>query len=230
MNGFILINKPAEWTSFDAVAYIRKIIRTNFPEHKKIKIGHAGTLDPFATGLLIIGIGREATKRIEEFRIMPKTYETIIKLGETSTTDDSTGEITKFKNEIIPTLSQVQTVLNKFTGKQEQVPPMYSAKKIDGTRLYKLARKGEIVERKPSLIEIYSIDLKEYSYPYIKIVVRCSTGTYIRSLARDIGNMLKNGGYCLDLKRTSLGNYKLEEAIDIEKLTSEVIINSFLTA
>ena len=156
---FLLINKPVDWTSFDVVAYIRR----QYP--KGTKVGHAGTLDPFATGLLIVGVGREATKRIDEFKNLPKTYNTIIHLGKVSDTDDSTGIIKNYeKNELnkMPELEEIKEVLNKFIGKQLQTPPMFSAKKINGQRLYTLARQGVEIERQPNEIEIYNIKLINY--------------------------------------------------------------------
>lgn len=212
---FILIDKPIDWTSFDVVNYIRKQHRAKNPENKKIKVGHAGTLDPFASGLLIIGIGRDATKRLDEFKDMQKTYLTTIHLGYNSDTDDSTGKITEYKNDTsikIPTEKEVKKVLQNFEGEQKQIPPMYSAKKIEGTRLYKLARAGKTIERQPNIITIFSIKFLSYNYPKLEIEVVCSTGTYIRTLSRDIGETLKTGGYCDKLRRTKIGKYNVENA------------------
>jgi tRNA pseudouridine55 synthase len=213
MKDFLLINKPEGWTSFDAVGYIRNRIKRTDPKHKNIKVGHAGTLDPFATGLLIIGVGRDATKRLDEFKKLPKTYLATLHLGATSNTDDKTGEI-KPTSDSQPDLEEVKATLKQFLGKQLQIPPMFSAKKIDGQRLYKLARKGEEIKREPSEIEIYGLELIEYSYPLLKIKVSCSTGTYIRTLARDIGEKLRVGAYCEELTRTSIGEYDLNSALD----------------
>ncbi|MEK7213301.1 MAG: tRNA pseudouridine(55) synthase TruB, partial [Patescibacteria group bacterium] len=174
---------------------------------------HAGTLDPFATGLLIVGVGREATKRLDEFKNLPKTYEAVLFLGATSETGDPTGEITNPKYQISkPDEATIKTVLKKFIGKQEQTPPMFSAKKINGQRLYTLARQGQTVERKPAQIEIYEIKFLSYAWPYLKIEVSCSAGTYIRTLAQDIGQALGVGAYCLELTRTAIGPYILKEA------------------
>ena len=212
----MLINKPEGWTSFDVVGFLRNKLKRENPELKNLKVGHAGTLDPFATGLLIVGVGREATKRLEEFKNLPKTYLATIHLGATSNTDDKTGEITK-TSEKIPSLEEVQDVLTKFTGKLLQTPPMFSAKKINGQRLYKLARKGEVIERTPSEIEIYSIKLLNYTYPTIEIEVKCSTGTYIRTLARDIGETSPTGVYCEKLCRTKIGDFSISDADSVEK-------------
>ena len=235
---FLLINKPLDWTSHDVVAYIRNRIRKSGlsatavgrrPAQggiiRNIKVGHAGTLDPFATGLLIVGVGREATKRLDEFKKMPKTYVATLRLGAISDTYDRTGAIHDIsappyyeevaRNEQGRTeRSNVEKIINQCKGKQPQIPPMHSAKKVGGKKLYELARKGIEVERKPSEIEIFDIKILEYSWPFLKIEVTCSAGTYIRTLAHDIGQKLGVGAYCDELARTGIGEYKLEEAID----------------
>lgn len=202
---FILIDKPADWTSHDVVGYLRKKMGVK-------KIGHAGTLDPFATGLLICGVGREATRRLDEFKGMDKVYLAKIRLGAISDTQDKMGKISKNKVAQIPHQQKIQEILTGFLGKQLQTPPMFSAKKIKGQKLYDLARAGITVERKPNEIEIYSIDLKSYAWPYLEIEVKCSTGTYIRTLAHDIGQKLGVGAYCEELRRMAIGNYKVENA------------------
>ena len=226
---FLLVNKPAAWTSFDVVGYIRNDIKKAHPKLKNVKVGHAGTLDPFATGLLIVGIGREATKRLDEFKNLPKTYEAAIRLGATSTTGDPTGDITEKTASQQPNQATVQTVLQSFVGKQLQTPPMHSAKLVGGVRLYKLARQGKEVERKPSEIEILDIKLAEYSYPKLTITVTCSAGTYIRTLAEDIGTKLGTGAYCEALTRTAIGEYRLDQAetpaIALTKLLPTITMN-----
>lgn len=209
---FLYINKPAGWTSHDAVAFIRKQEREKDPANKKIKVGHAGTLDPFATGLLIIGVGRESTKELDKFKALPKTYVATIKLGETSDTQDKTGIISKGTTRDDLTKEQILSVLNSFKGKQLQTPPMFSAKKINGKRLYELARQGKEIERKPCEVEIYEITLLNYSWPFLKIEVKCSAGTYIRSLANDIGEKLGTGAYCEELQRTAIGDNDIKNA------------------
>lgn len=186
-----------------------------------IKVGHAGTLDPFATGLLIVGVGREATKHLEDFKNLPKTYVATVHLGATTDTQDVTGvmvksEKLKIKNE--PTQEDVQSIIKSFQGIQSQLPPMHSAKKIGGVRLYKLARQGKEVERKPNEVEIYDIKLLEYEWPLLKIEVACSAGTYIRTLAHDIGQKLGVGAYCEMLERTAIGPYHLSEATDVQDI------------
>lgn len=242
-SGFLLIDKPLDWTSHDVVAYIRGFLKRNkLTDVKRPKVGHAGTLDPFATGLLIVGVGREATKRIDEFKNMKKEYIATIRLGATSDTYDRTGVIQenkKSKNQISE--NEVRTVLESFIGKQQQIPPMYSAKKVGGKKLYELARKGVEIERQPSEIEIFKIELiappllgeagrgssqiedqsannelpptppnrgREFS-----IRISCSTGTYIRTLAHDIGQALGIGAYCEELRRTKIGDFSVEDAV-----------------
>jgi tRNA pseudouridine55 synthase len=216
--GFILIDKQKEWTSHDVVAYLRKVTGVK-------KIGHAGTLDPFATGLLIVGVGRDATKRLDEFKAMQKEYVATIKLGYVSDTYDSTGIIKKQKKQV-PTghpisgknkktilKDEILPVLKKFIGKQMQVPPMFSAKKVKGKKLYELARKGIEIERKANEIEIYGIELLRSTDHDLRITISCSTGTYIRSLAKDIGQALGVGAYCQELRRTKIGEYSIKNAV-----------------
>lgn len=205
-NNFLLIDKPVDWTSHDVVAYIRK----QYP--RGTCVGHAGTLDPFATGLLIVAVGRANTKQLDTFKNLPKTYEATVYLGATTNTYDSEGEIVVKENVTPPPLAQIENTLKKFTGKIRQIPPMFSAKKINGQKLYDLARQGKVVERQPVDLEIYSLQVLNYHFPHLKIRVQCSTGTYIRSLAHDIGADLGTGAYCLELTRTAIGPYLLKDA------------------
>ena len=209
---FILADKPAGWTSFDAVAFLRRQARQLFPDQKNIRVGHAGTLDPFATGLLIIGVGRQATKQLDKIKNLAKTYEAVIRLGATSDTDDCTGQIKNLETGKKPEKKEILNILKKFIGEQEQIPPMYSAKSIGGQRLYKLARQGKVVDRPASKIKIYKIKLLDYKWPNLSVEVKCSSGTYIRTLAHDIGETLGSGGYCLKLRRTKIGNYSIKRA------------------
>ncbi|MDD2656796.1 MAG: tRNA pseudouridine(55) synthase TruB [Patescibacteria group bacterium] len=214
---FLLIDKEATWTSNDVVAFLRGKLKKE-KGIKNLKVGHAGTLDPFATGLLIVGVGKEATVRLDEFKNLEKTYETTIKFGEISDTQDPEGTIksTNFLGNI--DLEQIENVLKKFLGKQQQIPPMHSAKKIQGQRLYELARQGIEVERQANDIEIYDIKLIDYEYPKLKIEVKCSTGTYIRQLAQDIGEALGCGAYCEELRRTRIGEYNVEDAKKVKEI------------
>jgi len=211
---YYLIDKPAGWTSFDAINVIRKKARATYPNIKNLRVGHSGTLDPFATGLLIVGVGREATKKLDEFKNLPKTYLATIRLGATSSTDDRDGEISNTKLQIsIPDKPIIKKTLKKFFGEHEQIPPMYSAKKINGKKLYELARQGKTISREPNRINIYNIKLIAYEWPNLTIKVESSAGTYIRTLARDIGEALGTGAYCDQLQRTKIGGYSVDNAI-----------------
>lgn len=224
--GFICINKPVGWTSHDCVGYLRKVTRIK-------KIGHTGTLDPFATGLLLVAIGREATSRISEYTGLSKTYRATIMLGATSDTQDSTGVITytageKKASQI--TVAEIKNVLKQFCGEQQQIPPMYSAKRFQGAKLYELAREGKVVERKPKKITVFRLQLcDEYIIQLdqdtiqIDIEAHVSTGTYIRTLAHDIGEALGVGGYCDSLIRTHIGPFHLFDAQPLETITPEII-------
>ncbi len=217
ISGFLFINKPPGPTSHDAIDQLRKITGIK-------QIGHAGTLDPFAEGLLLIGIG-EATKLLRHYVGLDKTYEATLKLGATSDTQDKTGKIqeTRHKQDTI-TKSKIQEVLKSFIGKQTQIPPMHSAKKIGGTRLYKLARQGKEVERKPVEIEIHNIKLLSFDKGVLKIRCRVSSGTFIRTLAEDIGKKLKTGAYLEELTRTAIGDFKLKDAVDMNENAARRII------
>jgi tRNA pseudouridine55 synthase len=207
-NEIILIDKPAGITSFGVVARLRRVLSTR--AGKKVKIGHTGTLDPFATGLMILVVGKE-TKNAERYSKLDKVYEATIRLGETSTTGDPEGEISK-KNDREPTQPEVEEVLKSFIGEIEQRPPAYSAIKINGQRAYKLARKGEVVEIPLRKVTIYSLELLDYSYPELKVRTHVSSGTYIRTLAEDIGKALGTGAYCHELRRTHIAQWSVAEA------------------
>lgn len=215
ISGFLLVDKPVGPTSFNIVSKIRKTItppKQEGEKRKRIKVGHAGTLDPLASGLLIIAVGK-ATKEISKLVGLNKTYETEITLGATTETDDAEGEPVPTHNAKQPTEKEVVGVLKKCVGEQLQTPPIFSAKKQDGVRLYKLARQGKTTQIKKHPITIHDIKLLSYKYPKLKIEVNCSSGTYIRSLARDIGNKLETGGYVSELRRTRIGEYKVEDGI-----------------
>ena len=209
----LLIDKPAGWTSFDVVAKIRSGIRAEYrergekPTKKQLRVGHAGTLDPFATGLLIVLKG-DACKKAGEFLKLDKVYTATIRLGQTSTTGDPEGDISDISDEV-PSIDKVKAALHKFTGEITQRPPIYSAIKINGERAYKLARKGEAVIIPTRQVTIFSLELIDYTYPELKIRVHVSSGTYIRSLAEDIGNDLGVGAYCSELRRISIADWHL---------------------
>lgn len=213
--GYLLINKPVGPTSHDIVHKLRCITGIK-------KIGHAGTLDPFACGILILAIGREATKGINKHVKLNKEYVATLYLGSISTTYDREGEIKKWPGNVKKiTNDEVQEVLKKFVGEQLQTPPMFSAKKVKGKRLYKLARQGRVVDRPASAIKIETINLLKYEWPFLQIKIKCSSGTYIRALADDIGKKLNCGAYLSELQRTKIGPYLLENSFDIEKINKE---------
>lgn len=254
----LLIDKPAGWTSFDVVAKIRGKIRADYtakgekPTKRQLKVGHAGTLDPFATGLLIILLG-DATKKASDFLKLDKTYEFTAKLGEVSTTGDPEGTIVSYvarskeqgasgssvipdlirdpvnKNERSesasfqksktnnPTPDEIRQVLKSFIGEITQIPPAYSAIKIDGKRAYKLAREGKSFEIPSRKVTISKLQVISYEYPYLKCVCDVSSGTYIRTLVEDIGKSLNTGAYCTQLRRTRIADYHIEDAQTVDK-------------
>ncbi len=207
----LLVDKPKGWTSFDVVARVRGIL------HEK-KVGHAGTLDPNATGLLIIGTGTDTKKLGEITKNTTKTYQAEIFLGETRDTEDVEGKITSKNDQIIPSLDQIKTVIKSFVGSIEQIPPAFSAIKINGKKSYDQARKGIEVKLEPRKVTIHSIKLKNYQYPILKIECEVSSGTYIRSLARDIGNKLEVGAFLNELRRIKVGEYSVQKAISLSEL------------
>lgn len=222
MNGILLADKPKGWTSFDVVNYVRKIVAsTQGKKPKNVKVGHTGTLDPQATGLLVLLIG-DYTKRATELFKLDKTYEVTIRLGQNSSTGDKEGEKIAISGRR-PDVKEVEDALRSFEGEIEQTPPAYSAVKINGQRAYKLAREGKEVDIKPRKIKIYEIKNLSYSYPEIKFTAKVSSGTYIRSLAEDIGKLLQTGAYLFDLRRTEVGDFKLSQAHRPDKLSSESI-------
>lgn len=214
--GFLLINKPSGPTSHDIVYTLRRLTGIQ-------KVGHAGTLDPLADGLLIVAIGREATKHIDSFMGLDKSYRATITLGATSTTDDAQGDITPTAPGNIPSNTAVRDVCAEFVGVIDQLPPDYSAKKKAGKKMYERARAGETFKKTPSRVTVHMLDVTDYTFPHLTINVHCSKGTYIRSLARDIGEKLGIGGYISALTRTSIGPYALKDALDIDTLTLEQI-------
>ena len=216
LEGEILyIDKPLHWSSFDAVKRVRGIMARRL-KIKKMKVGHAGTLDPLATGVMIVCTGK-ATKRIDELQAHTKEYVATIALGATTPSFDLETEIdATYPTEYI-TREMVEEVLKKFTGRIEQVPPAFSACKIDGKRAYKMARKGKEVELKAKILVIDEIELLEYSQQSIVVRVVCSKGTYIRALARDIGAALNSGGHLTALRRTRVGDVKVEDCLSVEQ-------------
>ena len=212
-NNIFLINKPLQWTSFDVVKKIRFLLKKKLSINK-LKVGHAGTLDPLATGLLILCTGK-MTKKISEIQQLNKTYLATIKLGYyTESFDRETDEI-KTKQFKFLTFNEIFKLEKFFIGNQKQVPPKYSAIKINGKRAYKKIRNNEEFTMSPRSISIYSFEIININFPFINIKIICSKGTYIRSLANDIGEYLKCGAYLFDLKRLAIGKYDLDSALNI---------------
>jgi len=218
----LLFNKDKDWTSFDVVNKARNIIRKKL-EIKKIKVGHAGTLDPMATGLLVVCTGK-FTKRINELQNDRKEYVANITIGGVTASYDKETEVEKEFDISDINKEKIESALKEFEGKQMQVPPIYSALKINGQRAYQIARKGGNVEMKPREIEIYNIELIDYNLPEITVKVDCSKGTYIRSLANDLGEKLNNGAYLSGLVRTKSGEFQIENSITISEF--EKIVNN----
>jgi tRNA pseudouridine55 synthase len=206
--GLYLINKPRGRSSFSIVAQVRRLSGIK-------KVGHAGTLDPEAEGLLVVLLGKEYTKQAEKYSKLDKTYEFEIKLGEVSTTDDEEGDKTEVSG-LKPTKAEIIKALSNYEGEIEQTPPVYSAIKIDGQRAYKRARNGEEVEMPTRKVNIKSIELLDYKYPFASIKADVSSGTYIRSLARSIGEDLKTGAYCTKIVRTRVGEFSLDDALAVD--------------
>ena len=219
MDGYLLIDKPESISSFGVVARVRSLISKNTGQ--KIKIGHTGTLDPAASGLLILVLGNY-TKRAAEFSKLDKVYEAELTLGSVSTTADREGEITQ-KSIHRPSEAEVNKALHTFVGEIMQTPPAFSAIKVGGQRAYKLARAGKEVKMEPRKAFIYSLDNASYEYPKVKFTVHVSSGTYIRSLAEDIGLLLETGAYLSALKRLSVGEFKLMGAIKLKQLSLDLL-------
>lgn len=231
----LLIDKPAGITSFGVVAQVRKkfsglagtvevvgkdgVVRK---KRKKVKVGHAGTLDPFATGLLVVLVGK-ATKRATEFLKLDKEYVATVRLGMVSSTGDVEGELEPSAAPVLmaPSRKEVEEVVQRFTGEIEQTVPRYSAVSINGQRAYKLARAGKVVEMPRRRVKIYELEILRYEWPELEIRCKVSSGTYIRALGEDIGKALGVGGYLTALRRTQVGKYRIEEAKKLEELVVE---------
>ncbi len=209
MNGIVIVDKPQGWTSQDVTARLRRVFNTR-------RIGHGGTLDPMATGVLPVFVGR-ATRGVEFFEHAEKTYEATLRLGITTDTEDITGTVLT-QQEAFVTGPQMEAVLEQFRGEILQIPPMYSALKVNGQKLYDLARRGVEVERKPRPVTIHELTLLSMEADGIHLRVRCSKGTYIRTLCKDIGEALGCGGCMADLRRVTAGEYTIAEAVPLEIL------------
>ena len=209
MNGIVIIDKPQDWTSQDVVSKLRGVLHTK-------RIGHGGTLDPMATGVLPVFVGR-GTRAVEFFEHAEKTYEAVIRLGITTTTDDITGEVLE-KQTVNVTKEAFLSILEQFRGEIQQIPPMYSALKINGQKLCDLARKGKEVERKPRTITIHKLECLDFHGETAVLRVACSKGTYIRTLCKDIGAALGCGGCMESLRRVAAGAYTIGEAVPLQTL------------
>ena len=219
MNGIVIVDKPAGWTSQDVVSKLRGVLHTK-------RIGHGGTLDPMATGVLPVFVGR-ATRGVEFFEHAEKTYETVLRLGITTDTEDISGTVLTEQDAFV-TGEQLEKVLESFRGEILQVPPMYSALKINGQKLVDLARKGKEVERKPRPITIHELTLLSMEADGVHLRVRCSKGTYIRTLCKDIGQTLGCGGCMASLRRVSAGSYTIDEAVPLAELIEAAEPESYL--
>jgi len=212
----LLVDKPKDWTSFDVVAKLRNGIGKRIGV-RKLKVGHAGTLDPLATGLLIICIGK-ATKQIVHFQGLPKEYIGKIKLGATTNTYDAEGEELQKTDTAHISLIEIEQKIQDFKGLITQTPPIFSAIKVNGKPLYKYARKGESVEIKTREVTVSEYDIINFENPFIDVKIKCSKGTYIRSLAHDLGQALGVGAYLANLRRTSIGEYSVNEALSLDDI------------
>ncbi len=221
MNGIVIVDKPAGWTSQDVTARLRRVFGTR-------RIGHGGTLDPMATGVLPVFVGR-ATRGVEFFEHAEKTYEATLQLGITTDTEDTSGAVLE-QREVSLTEQEFLDILPKFRGKIQQIPPMYSALKVNGQKLCDLARKGREVERQPREIEIFRLECLEFSGSTARLLVHCSKGTYIRTLCKDIGQALGCGGCMASLRRVTAGEYTIDEAVPLETLLETQAPEKYLRA
>lgn len=220
-HGVLLVDKPVGKTAFSLVGILRRILGIK-------KIGHAGTLDPFATGVMVMLVGKSMTKLSDQFLCQDKEYVARVHLGVSTDTYDCDGQVLMTSDKI-PTEEEIKAVLQKFQGEVEQTPPMFSAKKVNGKKLYELARKGKMIERQPSKVFLET-EYLNYIYPNLDIRVKCSKGTYIRSIAHDLGQLLGCGAHLSSLRRTRSGQFKIEDCIDgsqlFQSLDSSLVSNA----
>ncbi len=228
MQGVLLVDKPATWTSFDVVNYVRRIVATaEDKKPKNVKVGHTGTLDPFATGLLVLLVGKEYTRQAESLTKLDKTYEVTMRLGETSTTGDPEGVITAAPGPA-PSEEALGEAVTKFIGPISQIPPAFSAIKVNGQRAYKLAREGKEVVIPARPVTINRLKVVAYNYPEVQLLAEVSSGTYIRTLVEDIAKALGTVGYATRLRRTSVGKFNLTDACEVKSLTAEILEQKLL--
>ena len=212
-SGVLSLNKPTGLTSRQVVDRVQRLARP-------AKVGHAGTLDPLAGGVLVVCVGA-ATRLIEHIQQMPKGYAGTFLLGRQSPTEDVEGEVTELANPPVPTLEQIAAAAGALVGRIEQRPPAYSALKVGGRRAYALARKGQPVELKPRTVTVYRVEVLAYEYPELRLAIECGGGTYVRSLGRDLAESLGTSAVMSELLRTSIGAFRIEEAVDPGQLTSQ---------
>ncbi len=220
MIGILNINKPAGWTSRDVVNRVQRLVRP-------AKAGHAGTLDPLATGVLVVCVG-SATRLISYVQQMPKVYQATFLLGRTSPSEDTETETVELANAREPSFAEIHAQLPQFLGSIQQRPPAYSALKVKGQRAYKLARQGVAVPLEPRPVEIYELEITDYRYPELKLTMRCGSGTYVRSLGRDLAESLGTGAVMSALTRTAIGDFCVSDALDIEQLDIALIEKSLV--
>ncbi len=225
VEGIFAVDKPLGITSQRAVQNVKYWARRQ-TGNKKIKVGHAGTLDPLATGVLVMAVGRDYTKKLGDVVASEKEYIADLKLGEVSETDDAEGKKTVINNNKKPSRDEIESVVQKFIGEIEQTPPIYSAIKIDGQEAYKRVRRGENVEMKKRIVHIEEVEILSYNFPQIQLRIVCGKGTYIRSLARDIGSVLKTGAYLTGLVRTRIGKFVLEDSQNMDNFRMRIAIHA----
>jgi tRNA pseudouridine55 synthase len=211
MFGLLNVDKPAGLTSRDVVNRVQRLVRPH-------KVGHAGTLDPLATGVLVVALG-PATRLVEYVQQMPKTYQATFLLGRTSDTEDVEGTIVELSDPAVPTLAEIEAAIPRLLGTIEQQPPAYSALKVAGQRAYTLARRGDVVELSPRSVEVHSIEVVRYEYPELELLVRCGSGTYIRSLGRDLAVALGTGAVMSALRRLAIGSFTTTDAVPCDDLS-----------
>lgn len=222
MFGLLNLDKPSGMTSRDAVNRVQRLVKPH-------KVGHAGTLDPLATGVLVVALG-SATRLVEYIQRMPKTYRVTFLLGRTSDTEDVEGEVVELTNVGVPSEEQIRAAASRFIGTIKQRPPAYSAVKVGGRRAYQRARSGEAVELAPRSVEIYAIELVRYSYPELELLIRCGSGTYIRSLGRDLARSLGTDAIMSALRREAIGPFYVDGAVPYDQLSTDVINRQLLPA
>jgi len=212
-DGLLNLDKPGGWTSRRVVDRVARLAAG-------AKAGHAGTLDPLASGVLVVSVGA-ATRLFDYFQRMPKRYRAAFLLGRHSSTEDIEGEIASLDNPPVPTIGQIRAAAQKLTGRIQQRPPAYSAVKIEGRRAYRMARQGQSFDLETRTVEVYRIDIEGYEYPELRLEIECGSGTYVRSLGRDLATSLGTAAVMSALTRTAVGDFRIEEAVDVESLTAE---------